>query len=238
MSLLTIIAAAPPALGTAAALAATVTRGATTAITAATSTANPLLWYVTRAAAVSAYVTLSATVLLGLMRSLARVARVRNSRALWLLDEVHPYLALLTAAFVALHLLSLLFDPLIPFAPLNMLLPIAEPYRPLAVDLGVLALYALGIVWLSSWLRRFITHARWRTLHYTSFAAFALVTFHGILAGSDASQPWMRLVYLGAAASVGALVLARAFWPSASSPANLRPPSPAPAVRPSRPARR
>lgn len=237
MSILTGLAAIPPALGTAAvSLAASAAKAATAATS---STANPLLWYVTRAAAVSAYVTLSATVLLGLVRSLSRVGRVRNARALWLLDEVHPYLALLTAAFVALHLLSLIFDPLIPFAPLNLLLPIAEPYRPLAADLGVLALYALLVVWLSSWLRRFITHARWRTLHYMSFAAFALVTFHGILAGSDASQPWMRLIYLCAAASVGALVLVRAFWPtpSAPSPADLRPPSPAPAVRPSRPAR-
>lgn len=235
MSILTSIVAATPVLaGAASSLAALAARATTTATTASASTANPLLWYVTRAAAVSAYVTLSATVLLGLARSLSRAGRVRNGRALWLLDEVHPYLALLTAAFVALHLLSLIFDPLIPFTPLNLLLPIAEPYRPLAVDLGVLALYALLIVWLSSWLRRFITHARWRTLHYTSFAAFALVTFHGILAGSDASQPWMRLVYMGAAGSVAALVLARVFWPAPSNAEGQTLPSPAPAARAAR----
>lgn len=229
MSILTSIAAAVPALGSSAtSLAALAARAATT------TTTNPLLWYVTRAAAVSAYITLSATVLLGLARSLSRVAHVRNRRALWLLDEVHPYLALLAAAFVALHLLSLIFDPLIPFAPLNLLLPIAEPYRPFAVDLGVLALYALLVVWLSSWLRRFITHARWRTLHYTSFAAFALVTLHGILAGSDAGEPWMRLVYLAAAGSVGALVLVRVFWPAPSGVAARAAPSPAPAARTAR----
>lgn len=179
-----------------------------------TATANPLLWYVTRAAAVSAYITLTVTVILGLARALARAARIRSSRALWLLDEAHPYLALLTTAFVALHLLSLLFDPLIPFAPLNLLLPIAEPYRPFAVDVGVLALYALAIVLLSSWLRRRITYARWRTLHYTSFVAFALVTLHGLLAGSDAGEAWMRLVYICGAGVVAVLVLARMFWPA------------------------
>jgi sulfoxide reductase heme-binding subunit YedZ len=201
----------------------TLAHAASAASVASASTANPLLWYVTRAAAVSAYITLSITVVLGLVRSLARAARVRGGRALWLLDEAHPYLALLTAAFVALHLISLIFDPLIPFAPLNLLLPVGEPYRPFAVALGVLALYALGVVWLSSWLRRYIAYARWRTLHYTSFAAFALLTFHGILAGSDSTQPWMRLVYVAAAGVVGALVLARAFWPA-----------PAPETRPAR----
>lgn len=188
------------------------------AAAATTTTANPLLWYVTRAAAVSAYITLTATVILGLARSLARVGRLRNTRILWILDEAHPYLALLTTAFIALHLLALLFDPLIPFAPLNLLLPIAEPYRPFAVDLGVLSLYAMAVVLLSSWLRRYITHARWRALHYTSFVAFALVSLHGILAGSDAGATWMRLVYLAGIGIVMALTLLRMFWPAQASP--------------------
>jgi predicted ferric reductase len=192
------------------------------AATTATS-ANPLLWYITRAAAVCAYVLLSATVLLGLVRALARVRRLRAPGVLWLLDEAHPWLAVLTMAFVALHLLSLLFDPLIPFAPLNLLLPIAEPYRPLAVDFGVLAFYGLLIVLLSSWLRRYLAYARWRALHYTSFAVFALVTLHGLLAGSDASQPWMRLVYLGAGGAVVALAAIRVFGPSPAVPQRTRP---------------
>lgn len=182
--------------------------------TLAATTANPLLWYVTRTAAVCAYVTLTATVILGLARSLARVGRVRDSRTLWLLDELHPYLALLTAAFIALHLLSLLFDPLIPFAPLNLLVPVAEPYRPFAVGVGIFALYTMAVVLLSSWLRRYIKHAHWRALHYTSFIAFVLVSLHGLLAGSDGGEPWMQLVYIGGAGVVTALVLIRIFWPS------------------------
>jgi sulfoxide reductase heme-binding subunit YedZ len=183
----------------------------------AATTANPLLWYVTRAAAVSAYVTLTATAALGIIRSLARAERVRVT---WMLDEAHQVLALLTAAFVALHLLALVFDPLIPFSLLNLLLPIAEPYRPFAVDLGVLALYGLVIVLASSWLRRLISHARWRALHYTSFVVFALVTFHGILAGSDAGAAWMRLLYLAGSGAVTLLALARLLW--SPSPAQVK----------------
>jgi predicted ferric reductase len=184
-------------------------------LAAASTTTNPLLWYVTRAAATSAYVTLSVTVIFGLFRSLARVSRLRNPRVLWLLDELHPYLAVLTLALVALHLLSLIFDPLIPFTLLNLLLPFDQPYRPLAVDLGVLALYGLAVVWLSSWMKRRITYASWRTLHYVSFAAFVLVTLHGIFAGTDSSAPWMRVLYLGTSGVVALLTLARIFWPEA-----------------------
>ncbi|HEY7833707.1 MAG TPA: ferric reductase-like transmembrane domain-containing protein [Ktedonobacterales bacterium] len=178
---------------------------------ASATTANPLLWYVTRAAAVSAYITLSCTAALGIWRSLGRVTRRRVS---WLLDEAHQYLALLTAAFILLHLLALVFDPLIPFAPLNLLVPLGEPYRPFAVDLGVLTLYALVIVLVSSWLRRSLSFASWRALHYVSFVAFVLVTLHGLLAGSDAGQPWMRLVYIGASLAVGLLVIMRLMTPT------------------------
>jgi methionine sulfoxide reductase heme-binding subunit len=182
-------------------------------ITVAATAANPFLWYVTRAAATSAYITLSATVILGLFRSLARVSRIRNARALWLLDEIHPYLAVLTLALVVFHLLSLIFDPLIPFSVLNLLLPLDQPYRPLPVDLGVLALYGLVVVWLSSWVKRRIKYTSWRALHYTSFFAFLLVTFHGIFAGSDSAEPWMRLLYMSISAVVTLLILVRIFWP-------------------------
>ena len=179
---------------------------------ASPATANPLRWYVTRAAAVSAYVTLTLTVALGISRSLARVARLRMS---WVLDETHQYLALLTAAFIALHLLALIFDPLIPFSLLDVLLPLSQPYRPIPVDLGVLALYSMAIVLLSSWLRRWLSYARWRALHYVSFVAFVLVTAHGLLAGSDAGQAWMRLVYVAASLAIGGLVVIRLLAPAA-----------------------
>lgn len=193
----------------------------TLTLAATSATADPFLWFVTRAAATSAYITLAITVIVGLFRSLARVSRLRDSRALWLLDELHPYLAVLTAALVVIHLLSLIFDPLIPFSLLNLALPLDQPYRTLPVDLGVLALYALLVVWLSSWLKRRITHARWRALHYTSFVAFALVTLHGVFTGTDSAASWMWPLYLGASGVVALLVLARIFWPTpAPQPAN------------------
>ncbi len=173
---------------------------------ASTRVADPRLWYVTRAAAISAYVALAVTTGLGLLRSLARSLGVGIS---WALDELHQFVALLAAAFVALHLLSLLLDPYLPFPLSSLLLPVAEPYRPLASALGVLGLYALAVVLVSSWLRRRLPYRLWRGLHFASFVAFALVTLHGLLAGADAAQPWMRAVYTGAAASIVFLVLAR-----------------------------
>jgi DMSO/TMAO reductase YedYZ heme-binding membrane subunit len=49
-----------------------------------------------------------------------------------------------------------------------------------------------------SW-RRWLGSKRWRLLHYTTFVAYALVTVHGLMAGTDSGEPGMRAVYLGSA---------------------------------------
>jgi predicted ferric reductase len=180
------------------------------------TSADPTLWYLTRAAAVSAYVLLSLTAILGLTRSLARARGVRSPWTIVLLDDAHQFSALLTAAFVVLHLGTLVLDPFLPFSLRNLLVPSGEPYRPLATDLGVLALYALGIVLLSSWLRRRLSYGFWRNLHVLSFAAFALVTAHGLLAGHDTGQEWMTRLYVVASGCVGGLVVLRLILPAQS----------------------
>jgi len=189
------------------ALAARTATAQTTKTTATTS--NPTLWYLTRAAAVAAYITLTLTAGLGLLRSMARMEQRANATYLWFLDETHQFVALLTAAFLALHLGTLLFDPYLPYSVINLLLPVNEPYRQIPSALGVLSLYAMAIVLGTSWLRRRIPYKAWRTLHYISFALFVLVTAHGLFIGSDTGQGWMNAIYFGASAFIGALVVMR-----------------------------
>jgi sulfoxide reductase heme-binding subunit YedZ len=181
---------------------------------------SPLLWYFTRTTAVAAYVTLAAAVMLGMLRG---VARGSGERLSWVVDELHQVLATAFAALVVLHLISLIYDPYLPFSLTNILLPIGEPYKPLPVDLGVLALYTMVVVLGSTWIRRRIPYRSWRFLHYASFATFVLVTLHGLLAGSDASQPWMRAVYAGASAAVGFLLVMRFLTRPKREPAPAEP---------------
>jgi methionine sulfoxide reductase heme-binding subunit len=167
---------------------------------------NPTLWYVTRAAGVSAYVLLAIVVDLGILLSLGRQLETHVS---WVLDEFHQFLSLLAAALVALHLAVLLIDPFITFSLANLLLPLDEPYQPLGITFGVFGLYALLVLLASSWLRRFLPRRFWRGLHYLSFVTFVLVTAHGLLAGSDAGMGWMRSIYFAASASTLFLTVMR-----------------------------
>jgi predicted ferric reductase len=177
-------------------------------ISARPSQASPTLWYMTRALAVGAYVSLTVSILFGALRSIARQSRESIS---WAVDELHQFLATLAAVLVLGHLLTLLLDPFLPFTWQNLLAPIDEPYRPFAVILGVFALYALIALLFTSWFRAYLPYSFWRALHYLSFVAFILVTAHGLLAGSDANEPWMRGIYAGAAGAFAILALIRLF---------------------------
>jgi len=177
-------------------------------VTLAATNANPLMWYLTRTTAMSAYVVLALLVSLGLIQSIARTS---HERLPWVVDALHQFLGLLFGVLVVFHLLTLVADPLIPFSVSNILLPRHEPYRPLAVDLGVLALWTMILILVSSWLKRHLPYRFWRLLHFLSFATFVLVTLHGLLAGSDSGQLWMKAIYAGAAAMVGFLTLLRLF---------------------------
>lgn len=195
--------------------------GVGTSITLAASTANPLMWYLTRTTAMSAYLVLTLLVSLGLMQSVARVSRERLP---WVVDALHQFLGMLFGVLVVGHILTLMADPLISFSLTNVLIPLSEPYRPFAVALGVLAFWTMVLILLSSWMRRHLSQRVWRLLHYLSFGTFVLVTAHGILAGTDASEFWMLLIYIGASAIVGFLTILRLLPKNQKpQPAGLRP---------------
>lgn len=178
----------------------------TTLAAAAASQSDTFLWYFTRTTAIAAYGVLAVVVGLGLLRSIARNLGERMS---WVVDEVHQFLGTIFGVLVGLHLLTLLFDPFIPFTAVNFILPINEPYSPLAVGFGVVALWTVVVILASSWLRRHLPYRFWRLLHYLSFATYVLVTLHGLFAGSDTSTFWITIMYGGSAAAISFLVLMR-----------------------------
>jgi len=186
------------------------------AVTLRATDTSPTLWYLTRATAVAAYVALTFSVVLGMLRTVGRQA---SERVPWSVNELHQILAVLSGLLVLAHLLSILFDSFLPFTFWNLLLPLSEPYREPFTRLGVFAMYAMVLVLLSSWLRRRISYRAWRTIHHVSFIAFALATAHGFYTGSDADEPWMRAVYGASAAIVTFLIFVRIF---AGAPATAR----------------
>jgi predicted ferric reductase len=161
--------------------------------------ASRLPWYLSRAAGITAYLLLSATTVLGL----AIATRIADR---WLarptVFALHEHLAWLGLAATGLHLGALLGDSYLPFRLDDLLIPLAAPYRPTAVAMGVIALYLSIVITGSFYVRARLGQRAWRAIHTASFATYVLATGHGVLAGSSTTQPWMQWLYLASGAAV------------------------------------
>jgi sulfoxide reductase heme-binding subunit YedZ len=154
---------------------------------------NPhFYWYMARASGMVAFGLLALATGLGIMVT-SRLGDGALGRR-WVF-EVHKFASLLALAFVGLHLAVLLPDPWLDFTPRELLVPGASPYRPLPVAMGVVALYAGALVVVSFFIRKRLGHAAWRAVHYCTFGAFALALLHGVYAGTDSGETWMRQAY-------------------------------------------
>lgn len=164
-------------------------------------------WYLARATGYVAWAMVTASVVSGLLLS----ARLTNGRPTpgWILD-LHRFLAGTAVAFTALHLVGLIADSYVHFGVADLLIPYASGWQPGAVALGVVAMYLLTAVEISSLLMRRLPRRAWRSIHYGSYVAFWLSTFHLVTAGTDASHPLSKVAVAFVIATVVFLTLVRA----------------------------
>jgi sulfoxide reductase heme-binding subunit YedZ len=163
-------------------------------------------WYAARSAGMVAYVLLSTSVVLGVLMS----ARTRFTWPRFAIEEVHRFLAIPTGTFVVLHGGSLLLDRVVPISLGQALVPFTTQYRPFAVGLGVTAAELMAAVGLTNLFKRDLPYRFWRLAHYLTLAVWILASLHGVLAGSDRSDPWFAGVVAAAVAAVAMASVTRA----------------------------
>jgi predicted ferric reductase len=152
-------------------------------------------WYLSRATGILAFWLLTLSAGLG-MSITSRLWDGVINRA-WVY-EFHKFLSLLMLGFIGLHIVSLLPDPWTSFGIADLLVPGLSPYRALPVAIGVIAMYGTIVATGSFYVKRWIGHKTWRTLHYGTFATYGLALLHGVFSGTDSGEAWMRCSYLGA----------------------------------------
>jgi predicted ferric reductase len=176
---------------------------------------NQLWWYTARSSGVVAWILLTASVLVGL--ALSTRALGARPRANWLLD-FHRFLGGAAVVFTGTHLLSLFLDAFVTFGPAELFVPFMSNYRPAAVAWGVVAVYLLAAVEVTSLLRKRLSKRAWRATHFLSFPLFVLASVHAITAGTDSETPLLRAAVFGAAAAVAALSAVRVMQVEDSQP--------------------
>jgi hypothetical protein len=172
-------------------------------------------WVLGRAAGVASYVLLLLLVVTGLVLShpWARHLHLPSPRTRL---TIHATLSLFTMVFVVLHLVALALDPWAKVGLLGALLPMASEYRPVAVSLGVLALWAGIITGVTARFAGRFAARYWWPIHKVAAALLLLVWAHSVFAGSDVAA--LTTFYIATGLFVLALAVTRY---AARTPADL-----------------
>ena len=166
---------------------------------------SQLLWYTTRGAGAVSLVLLSAVVVLGLL------ARLRFESQGWprfLSAAVHGDLALMTLAFLLLHIVTAVVDPFTHLG-LAALVPFGSYYRTLWLGLGAIAFELLLAIVATSLLRRYIGARVWRAIHWLAYVSWPVAVLHGIGTGTDRTALWMVAIDVVCVAAVAVALIWR-----------------------------
>jgi DMSO/TMAO reductase YedYZ heme-binding membrane subunit len=177
---------------------------------------DQLFWFVARAGGIVTWVLVAASVLWGL--ALSTKALGRSPRPNWILD-LHRFLGGAAVVFCAVHVGSIMLDSYVGFGPVEVLVPLTGDWNPGAVAWGIIAMYLVVAVEITSLLRRRLSKRAWRLTHFLSFPLFVMGTVHTLTAGTDASNPIFLGVVWTATAAVAALTTLRVAQSSRPRPA-------------------
>ena len=109
-------------------------------------------------------------------------------RPAWLLD-LHRWLGWLSVITIGLHIGALVADTYPPqWGWSEVLVPMSTSWNPGATAWGIVAMYIVGAVQISSMFMKKLPKAIWRTIHLTSYGACVATTVHAVTAGTDRSN--------------------------------------------------
>ena len=119
---------------------------------------------------------------MGLLRS----TKVLNGkpRPNWILD-LHRFLGGLAMIFTGVHVLAIISDSYVHFGLVEVLVPFTGSWHPGAVAWGIVGMYLLAAVEITSLVRNRMSKKVWHTLHLLSFPVFVLTSIHVLTAGTD-----------------------------------------------------
>jgi hypothetical protein len=166
-----------------------------------------LPWYVARASGLVGWALLAAATLWGL--ALSTKIFGKRPRPNWILD-LHRMLGALALVFTGVHVSAILADQYVHFGLVDVLVPFASKWRAGAVAWGVVGMYLLVAIEVTSLLRARIPKTLWRRVHYASFPLFVAATVHGLTAGTDTTRRVTLFVALVVGVVFCAMVALRA----------------------------
>lgn len=159
-----------------------------------------LWWWVARSGGIVALVLTGLAVIWGLALSTKVMQGTPTPK--WLLS-LHRWLGGLSVTFTGVHIAALVLDSYVHFGVAEILIPFASEWQPGAVAWGVVSMYLLVAVQLTSVFMKRLPRSWWKRVHMTSWLLFWTGLIHGVTAGTDAAHP----IYVGVTGLMTLLVI-------------------------------
>jgi methionine sulfoxide reductase heme-binding subunit len=102
--------------------------------------------------------------------------------------RLHNWSGYIALALSILHPLILLFNKPVRFRIVDLLYPVHSPSQPFENTVGGIALYAVGIVVVTSYLRLQLGRRLWKALHFTVYILAAAVFWHSLATDLELTQ--------------------------------------------------
>ena len=163
-------------------------------------------WYLSRAGGVVAWALLSASVIWGLLLSTRVFDRKPSPK--WFTD-LHRFLGGTAVVIVAVHVGTIVADSYVHFGAADVLVPFASRWHPIATAWGVLAMWLMFAVEVSSLGMRLLSRRVWHAIHLSSYLLFASATVHALASGPDTRTRAFELALSAVLAVVSLLTLVR-----------------------------
>lgn len=98
------------------------------------------------------------------------------------INDIHNYTAYIAWALIAVHTLLIPLDPSSKFRWADLFVPGLAPHQPLAVTGGIIALYALIVVIITTqkYIKRKLGYRLWKNIHLISYGTALLFVVHGV----------------------------------------------------------
>ena len=173
-------------------------------------TSDPTFWIEARASGMLAFVLLTVSVLAGIVLKSRPFGKALKPATV---TDTHRFLALLCLGATGIHGVALVLDSTVQISVAGLLVPGFVSYRPLWVGVGIVAAELMVLVYASFSQRKRIGAKNWRRLHWATYGIFVAMVIHGVMAGTDTTQPWALGMYLGAIGAVAGAMTWRALVP-------------------------
>lgn len=155
---------------------------------------TPWPWYVGRASGLVGFTLLFLSMFLGLAIRLPGLRRLISPVTSL---SVHHWLSLQALAFMMVHGAAFTFDRYLGFSWADVLIPFHSSFQSLLLSFGIVALYVMVLLVVTSLWKRSIPYRVWRAVHFLNITAYVLGVAHALYLGTDLKIVLLRNVFIG-----------------------------------------